>query len=230
MPAELHLVPSVTQAVEGELLPAAQPTSRLSREEAQELTVSIRRNLRGALEGLGAAREREAWRALDYPTWHDYCEAEFGSLAELALPVQERVALVVSMTTAEPPMSTRTIGERLGVSASTVSADRRNAAAAGAVLPSTVRGKDGRDRPAVSTRKLAPAPEPAPVLTVVDRLVSLIQEHGPASALALEERTGLRHGAVSAALHRLSVPGGRLVYTRPAKRGQHGTYGLAVTG
>jgi len=231
MSAELHLVHTATQALEGELLPAAgAPASLLSREDAQELTVSIRRNLRGALEGLATAREQRAWAALGYPTWHDYCEQEFGSLAELALPVQERVALVVSMSTAQPPMPTRTIAERLGVSASTVSTDRRTARAAGVELPDKVTGRDGVERPSTSTRRLQPAPEPEPEPAhFTDRLVALVSQLGPVSAARLEDETGRRHGAVSAALHRLSVPGGRLVYTRPAKRGQTGTYTVART-
>lgn len=217
MTATLHLVPTITAGVEGELLPAGDGPL-LTRAEAQALTASIRRNLRGALEGLRVAREGRAWAAMGYPTYFEWAETEFGSLADLALPVVERQALALSMRTAQPPMSTRVIGERLGVSASTVSADLRGQG------PSHVRGRDGVLRPARSTRKPQPAPEPAPQLSRADQVVALVAASGAdgRTCRELEEATGLGHGVISGALSRVA----RQYRVRPTTARRQGCSGV----
>lgn len=104
------------------LVTAGAPVT-LSAVGARRLTDRIRDTLRSSLVMLAEARTGRAWEALGYPDWHTYCEAEFGSLAELRLPVVERRALVDSMRSTEPPLPMRTIAERLGVKPSTVHAD-----------------------------------------------------------------------------------------------------------
>lgn len=98
----------------------------LSAVGARRLTDQIATDLRRSLEGLAAARAGRAWEALGYPDWHTYCEAEFGSLAELRLPVVERRALGESMTAAG--LSTRERARRLGISVGLAHSDVRGAA------------------------------------------------------------------------------------------------------
>lgn len=97
----------------------------LTRIGARKLTEDIKEHLTSALIKLRQAREGEAHIVLGYPDWHTYCEREFGTLSDLALPVVERRELVASMRATRPPLSHEEIGRRLGVSVGTVYKDRK---------------------------------------------------------------------------------------------------------
>ena len=89
---------------------------------ARRLTDEIRAHLGSALVKLAQAREGGADAVLGYATWHAYVEAEFGDLRELRLPLEERRALVASMTDAG--LSVREIVGKIGFSNGTVHADQ----------------------------------------------------------------------------------------------------------
>lgn len=120
---------------------------RLTERWARRLTDEIRRDLGSAIRKLVQAREGEAHLALNYSTWHEYVEAEFGDLRDLAIPASERVYLVASMKEARIP--NRKAAEKLGVGYGTVVADVRKLEAAGWQGPETVESADG------SVRKLS---------------------------------------------------------------------------
>lgn len=195
-------------------LAAAQP---LDVARARRLTKQLREALAGALELLQEVFDGRAWEALDYPTWEAYCAAELPELAKLRLPLEERRAAVATLR--GRGMSLRAIAAPLGLSPNTVKAD---AAAAGVQL-ATVTSLDGRARPGASTSPTQARPR----LSNVARAVLYIRESGDAGR-TVHDVTGklrLNQAATSALLCRLADPAdGRLVYRRPAKRGQTGRY------
>lgn len=93
----------------------------LSARGARRLTDEIRGHLQSGLEKLAQARSGGADQALGYPSWHAYCEAEFGDLREMRLPVAERRALHASM--ADAGLSRRECAAKTGFSLGTVQAD-----------------------------------------------------------------------------------------------------------
>jgi len=85
------------------------------------------------------AKAGKAWRVLDYPSWTAYVTDRFGGRLD-RLQRADRRDLVARL--AELGMSTRTIGEVVGVNASTVSRDL--AAVASATPDQSVTGADGK--------------------------------------------------------------------------------------
>lgn len=179
----------------------------LSRYGAEKLTREIRGHLTLGAVKLAIAREGEAHLALGYATWHEYCEAEFGDLRELRLPVPERRALVESMRTAKLPI--RAIAGKLGVSLDTVHRD----------LPST------RERTA-DVVPIRPVVEPDPIghLPRTDQVVILIGRQGDRGMTCreLELETGWHHGICSATLSAVARQGRVLKTDR--KRLRYGVY------
>lgn len=194
----------------------------LTRYGARKLTEEIRHHLGSALVKLREAREGEAHTALGYPDWHTYCEQEFGSLAELALPVVERRALVQSMRAASPPLSHEEIGRRLGVSVGTVYKDRKAIGAA-----------DDLPNP----RQLAPVPEQVAPLdysglprTGEALLRVRDQEDRGLTSIELDHETGWDKtpGLSSGTLSRLKRRG--LVEPTGALRGNRAPHVITATG
>ncbi len=114
---------------------------RLDEEEARSLTNRIRQCVAVAHESIVHAYKGRAWTALNYGSWDDYCEAEFGG-ARLPIPKADR-SDVVALLRAEG-MSTRAIGSALGLSKDTV---HRDLAGVSDETPA-VTGADGKTYPA----------------------------------------------------------------------------------
>lgn len=104
---------------QGNPTPLPKPTP-IGREEAQALTDQIRVAVDHAWSLIIEAYHRRVWVALEYPSWDDYCESEFGGL-RLKLPREDRQEVVASMRDAG--MSIRAIASATGASKSTVTSD-----------------------------------------------------------------------------------------------------------
>lgn len=99
------------------------PVLYLTPERARQLTDLTRDLLRASIVNLTELREGSAHIALGYSHWHEYCQAEFGSLSEYRLPVDERRALVASMTVAG--YTVREQHAAIGYSLGTIHGDQR---------------------------------------------------------------------------------------------------------
>lgn len=189
------------------LEPAPRSSFTFTRQGAERLTAEIRLHLRVGLEKLTLAREGLAWQAMGYPTWHDYCEAEFGDLRELAIPATERRYLVASMK--ETALSNRPIAERLGCSVGTVSTDLALLRKEGwAGEPEQVVSADGSLRSARSLRAVPEAPNYAGMSRMSESAarVAQQQERGLTS-LELDHETGWPMGTASGNLSKLARRG-----------------------
>ena len=89
----------------------------LTREQARELTNRIADAASDLWELVKRAYVERAWAALDYASWDEYVEAEFGS-TRFKLPREERSEVVVSLRDAG--LSLRAIASVTGDSKSTV--------------------------------------------------------------------------------------------------------------
>jgi hypothetical protein len=157
----------------------------LSAAGARRLTDEIRHHLGSAIVKLQQAREGGADIALGYESWWAYVEGEFGDLRELRLPVDERRALVASMT--DDGHSVRQIHARLGYSLGTIHADQVATGRAANVL------------------ELRPAePDPIGHLPKTDQVVILIGRQGSRGMTCreIELETGWHHGIASGPLSR----------------------------
>jgi hypothetical protein len=188
--------------------------------------VTVRRKLREARQALAAAVELlgelydgQAWKALGYVSWAELCDAELPELKQL-LTAGEKRSLVVDLR--QRGMSLRAAAAPAGISAATAKTWLDDAG----VQLATVTSLDGRVRPASSSV----AKPDKPRLTNVARAVLIVRGAGEDGATVHDVTAKLRLNqcAVSALLSRLAADG-RLVYRRPAKRGQTGTYVLAAT-
>lgn len=92
----------------------------LDRIEARTLTDRIKETGMTLRELIVRAWELNAWKALGYDSWDDYCAQEFASL-ELELGREERREIVVSLR--ESGMSLRAIAAATGVPKTTVERD-----------------------------------------------------------------------------------------------------------
>jgi hypothetical protein len=95
----------------------------LTPERARALTDTTRELLRQSIVNLTELREGSAHIALGYEHWHEYVEAEFGSLRDYRMPIDERRALVASMTVAG--YTVREQRDALGYSLGTIHGDQR---------------------------------------------------------------------------------------------------------
>lgn len=95
----------------------------MSRARARELTDATRELLRQSIDNLTELRQGSAHLALGYLHWHEYVEREFGDLREYRLPLDERRALVASMTLAG--YTVREQQEAIGYSVGTIHGDMR---------------------------------------------------------------------------------------------------------
>lgn len=129
------------------------PVLTLSAAEVAEHEAATRSDLSGAVAHLTVLREGGAAALSGFDSWGAYVLDRFGDLlAELRLAVEDRRAVVHVLR--EGGASQRAIGDRLGVSADTVS---RDLLAAGDPAPELVLSGDGRMRPARTGRAEAPA-------------------------------------------------------------------------
>lgn len=155
--------------------PAPELPPASTRDEALVRAASIREGVerfaRETVPQIGQAYLCRDWEALGYPSWEFYVRGEFG-LDRLRLPRGDRQSAVGTLRLFG--MSTRSIGQALGVDQKTVVNDLRTAGPAGdGSPPAEVVGADGKRyaaaRPAVAEPDPvpaaptgAPAPESAP--------------------------------------------------------------------
>jgi hypothetical protein len=175
----------------------------------------LRETLAEAVALLGELYEGRAWVALGLPSWEALCAQELPELGQL-LDVAQRKSLVVELR--GRGMSLRAAAAPVGVSAPTAKAWADEAG----VKLATVTSLDGRERPATA----APVEQkPRPRLTNVARAVLLVRGAGADGVTVhdVARKLRLNQCAASALLSRLAADG-RLVYLRPAKRGQVGRY------
>lgn len=93
------------------------PVPQCTREEAEELTATIRHHGNITREAVIRAYQGRAWAALGYDAWAEYCREEFGT-DRLSLPRPDRQKAVAELRDAG--MSTRAIAAATGVSKDTV--------------------------------------------------------------------------------------------------------------
>lgn len=89
----------------------------LESNEARELTDKIRRTLEFTWDMVASAYKGQAWAALGYSSWDEYCTREFGS-QHISIPREERQEIVGSLR--EAGMSIRAIAVATGTSKDTV--------------------------------------------------------------------------------------------------------------
>lgn len=146
-------------------------------EQAQARAERIRRGMHVVLdlvEEIALAFERRDWQVLGYPDWSAYMESEFGT-ARLRMPAPHRQKAVAMLRTAAE-MSSRAIAAALGVSQSTIRDDLAALELSTSTqlpAPETVRGLDGKVRPATRAAidpppDRDPDPSPGPAVATAD--------------------------------------------------------------
>jgi len=191
---------------------------QLSERLARRLTEEIRGHLGQGIRKLVRAREGGAHLAMGYATWHEYCEAEFGDLRDLALPSSERLHLVASMKASRLP--NRPIAERLGCSPGTVAGDVARLRASGWEGPDTVTSSDGSERPArIASARVTEEPDYRGLSRVSESLarVAAQQDRGLTS-LELDAETGWPMGTATASLSKVERRGWAVRIEEPAHR------------
>jgi hypothetical protein len=115
-------------------------------QEARAHSARICRALNNLAELVQTAWEQRHDKILGYKSWQAYCQGEFGQ-GEIAIKARQQVAAMLR----GEHLSTRAIGERLGVTQSTVHRDlidAKDSADPHVLQPTTVTGEDGRPHPA----------------------------------------------------------------------------------
>jgi len=113
--------------------------------EARDRLARVKAHVTAAWDDLIALYQRRAWIALGHSSWDALCDAELDG-TRIALPRQERRQVVGKMRDAG--MSTRAIGQAVGVSYDTVQKDVKTTDRNLSDPPATVTSLDGRQRPA----------------------------------------------------------------------------------
>jgi hypothetical protein len=132
----------------------------LTADEARDLTNKIRQNVALTWVCVEKAYRGQAWTALGYESWDDYCDAEFDG-ARLRLPREDRREVISSLRDAG--LSIRAIAATGIASKQTVERDL-----AGVMNHDTSDRGAGVSAPAVvPTTPETPAPEPAPVAPTI---------------------------------------------------------------
>ncbi len=101
----------------------AAPLEQCSKGKALKLTRELKQSLEISWNLLREAFEVQAWAALGYDSWDAYCAAELNT-DRFRLSRELRQQVVAELTRGDKPMSNRAIAPALGVSESTVRADR----------------------------------------------------------------------------------------------------------
>jgi hypothetical protein len=99
------------------------PADQCTEEQARALTRAILQGVEHVHHLIREAFDRGAWRALNYPSWEKYCEAELGT-GRFQVPREIRQQAVAELTSGPEPMSDRAVAAGLGVSHTTVARDR----------------------------------------------------------------------------------------------------------
>lgn len=115
-------------------------------EVARERAARIRTALEDVAPLIVEAYQNRDWDLLGYSDWHSYVVGEFGG--PLRLGRDDRKQAVLELR--QEGMSTRAIGDALGVHHDTVATDIHELSE-NRQLPDTIVGLDGRERPAASS-------------------------------------------------------------------------------
>ncbi|MGP9529620.1 helix-turn-helix domain-containing protein [Glutamicibacter sp. AOP5-A2-18] len=110
------------QSIEAEIIVEEDRAAVLPPDVARNLTNEIRRALKFTWDLVIKAYQGQAWLALDYKTWNDYCVKEFGN-QHIAIPREDRNEVIGSLRDAG--LSTRAIVDATGLSKGTVSREIR---------------------------------------------------------------------------------------------------------
>jgi DNA-binding MarR family transcriptional regulator len=208
---------------------AEQLHAQLDEGAARPLVARIREQLTSLDADVAAAYHGGAAVALGYGAgakgWTALCADLFADVTMLRPTPAARLERVLELRRQE--LSTRAIGDALGVSAATVSTDLDKLRARGEQLPDNVRSLDDKRRGgANSGRRAAPVPAPArlvPVELALTELMRTALEHvagcGDAGATLYDVADALRwrEGRTSSLLHRLERAG--LVRRLEGRRG-----------
>jgi len=156
----------------------------------------LRELLAEGLALIGEVYESDDWK-LVASSWEEFCAAELPELAQLRLEPEKRQAVILDL--AGRGLSQRAIGAPLGLSPQTVMRELKRAG----VERDTVKGRDGRQRPAVAAARPVPVSSSVPN---TDRAVSLVAAAGPDGLTVRElcRKTGWHHGQASGTLSRLA--------------------------
>lgn len=177
-----------------DLQPASDQTPQSTRDEAQERATAIRGGLTSVSEQLmdlteviGQAYRSRDWLTLDHPSWDAYTSAEFGA-DRLRLAQDQRQGVVAALR--EQMLSTRAIGQLLGVGQRTVVRDLQESGESGdSPAPGPFPGLDGKQYQPQQPPRPAPEPEEIEAEVVEERDVP---EPEPASLSSLSnEEQGL---------------------------------------
>lgn len=142
----------------------------LTQDQALFITSKISEHVNTAWELIKRAYHGRAWEVLGYPTWDEYCQAEFGG-SRIRLPREERQEVVASLR--EAGLSVRAIAAATGLGKSTVDRDVAGVPN-GTPARAAVTGIDGKTyqpRPAAVAEpadESNPVPRPDPFAVPVD--------------------------------------------------------------
>lgn len=95
-------------------------STQLSEADAEAITAAIRTSLVAVWEKVAAAYHGRVWKALNYKSWDDYCEAEFDG-SRIRIPREQRQDVVTSLR--DEGLSLRAIAAATGVDRKTVRND-----------------------------------------------------------------------------------------------------------
>ena len=172
--------------------PPAHAGTYSSRSRAEARAVRIRGNVAELIEDLvGAWREHDD-AALGFASFAEYTAWVFGDVSRVSIPTEARRELVAGMTERDG-VSIRRIADALGVSPTTVAADRKVMLHPEALDEARVLDVEPADGPVA-------AAEPMPALSKRDVAVHLVRQHGGLTSLELAELTGWRYGQASGTL------------------------------
>lgn len=125
------------------------PAVRVDAKSARSVAGRIRQGIRDYLATLALVKrawDEQHWQVLGYDSWQDYVDGEFGA-ERLGLPAEHREKALSDLRMAG--MSVRAISAVTGVPKSTVADGLAQLSGVGQLAgPETVRGLDGRTRPA----------------------------------------------------------------------------------
>lgn len=176
----------------------------MSKVEAESVTMSIRYTLKAvasswakAVDLMEKAEAGGAWKVLGHPSWTAYVTAEFGDILK-GISRDDRRPVVAKMR--ELGMSTRAIGEVVGVDQKTVVNDLR--AGEEASSPAKVTGKDGKTYPVRKARTLPSGKLDAATVEAMGKAVPPVRRRPP--LIDQFNKAGADLGRVIARLRKLT--------------------------
>lgn len=164
-------------------------------DEARQLTDRIRTSVSDAWAVIAEAYQRQAHRALGYPSWDAYVAAEFGA-ARLRLPREERAEVVASLR--DQGLSIRAIAAATGHDTKTVQKDLRLSQVSESPTPEpevepnfkgTSKPKPAPPKPVTGRDGKSYQPKPQPEMTAEEQRARDIDAAYKRAARYLEQLT-----------------------------------------